>query len=67
MLGVDLPIVPAVICLPRMQGVGAEQMNAGEQPVIGMSDVFPEPGTFTVKVCNLLIRSWCNADWLPWC
>ena len=37
-----------------MQGVGAEQMNAGEQPVIGMSDVFPEPGTFTVQVCNSL-------------
>ena len=33
-----------------MQGVGAMEMNAGAQPVIGVSAKYEGPGIYTVEV-----------------
>lgn len=32
------------------QGVGEREMNAGEAPVIGMTDTFYAPGTYQLDV-----------------
>lgn len=43
-----------------VKGVGKLEMATGEQPVIGISDVFAKPGTYTLQVrpsfiiCSLL-------------
>ena len=33
-----------------LQGVGEREMNAGEAPVIGMTDTFYAPGTYQLDV-----------------
>jgi len=33
-----------------LQGVGVEEMNMGDQPVIGMVDVFAQPGTYELTI-----------------
>eukprot|EP00884_Botryococcus_braunii_P005749 jgi/Botrbrau1/15175/Bobra.0149s0040.1 len=33
-----------------LQGVGLKEMNSGDQPVIGMTDTFKEPGTYTIEI-----------------
>ena len=34
----------------HLQGVGTAEMNAGDEPVIGISSSFQEPGTYTLEV-----------------
>ena len=34
-----------------LQGVGAAEMNAGHQPVIGISTKYQDPGVYSVEVC----------------
>ena len=34
----------------RLQGVNLEGMNAGAQPVVGMSDTYHEPGIYTLEI-----------------
>lgn len=33
-----------------VQGIDTSQMNAGDQPVIGMSDTYQAPGKFTMEM-----------------
>lgn len=34
----------------HLQGVGLEGMNAGTQPVVGMTDTYHEPGIYTLEI-----------------
>ena len=34
-----------------LQGVGAAEMSNGDQPVIGVSTKYQDPGVYTVEVC----------------
>lgn len=33
-----------------VQGVGLEAMNAGDQPVIGLTDTYTRPGVYTLEI-----------------
>jgi len=33
-----------------LQGVGVDEMNMGDQPVIGMMDTFAKPGTYQIEI-----------------
>jgi acyl-homoserine lactone acylase PvdQ len=35
------------------QGVGIQEMNAGDQPVIGVADTVQQPGTYTLQVSSM--------------
>ncbi len=41
-----------------MQGVGAADMSNGDQPVIGISTKYQDPGVYTVEVCSDCSGSW---------
>lgn len=38
-----------------LQGVGAVEMNAGDQPVIGISTKYQDPGVYAVEVSGPLL------------
>ena len=35
--------------LPFLQGVGLDAMNSGPQPVVGMTDIYHEPGVVRAR------------------
>lgn len=48
------------------QGVGEREMNAGEAPVIGMTDTFYTPGTYQLDV-RTYSRHQCCVAMFPLC
>ena len=40
-----------------MQGVGAVEMSNGDQPVIGITTKYQDPGIYTVEVCSAYCAS----------
>lgn len=40
-----------------VQGVGQKEMNAGDHPVIGMTDKYLKPGIYTLEIPCPLTRS----------
>ena len=41
----------------KLQGVGKVEMNAGDEPVIGITDSFSAPGIYTIEVSLSLLYS----------
>lgn len=48
----DARLCHARLCHARLctQGVGINEMNSGDQPVIGVADTVQKPGTYTLQV-----------------
>ena len=44
-----------LVGLGTAQGVGVEEMRAGDQPVIGTTSVYQEPGVYTLEASALLL------------
>ena len=44
----DPLLIVAKMCV--WQGVGTAEMNAGDEPVIGITSTYQEPGTYTLEV-----------------
>ena len=45
-----------------LQGVGAVEMNAGDQPVIGISTKYQDPGVYAVEVSGLSCQCCTHRD-----
>lgn len=45
-----LTIVVGNLSDETSQGVGLDAMNAGEQPVIGLTDTYTQPGVYTLEI-----------------
>lgn len=43
-----------MVILRCMQGVGVEEMKAGDQPVIGTTSTYQEPGVYTLEASSQL-------------
>jgi len=41
---------PTDMRLPCLQGVGLDAMNSGPQPVVGMTDIYHEPGVYVLEI-----------------
>ena len=50
-----------------VQGVGAAEMNNGDQPVIGVSTKYQDPGVYTVEVRVLTLCLSCPFSMSSFC